>query len=911
MKDIGIVICNYNKEDYILNCIKSVLNSSINNYDIFVVDNASTDNSVIKIKEEFGCSVTLLINSQNKGGSGGFNTGLREVLKHEYKYIMLLDNDIILDVRAIEELYLFMEKNDNVGMVGSKVYYMDNPERIWGYGGNINFRTYKQEDNFKNCTDSSLIPQELYCDYVAACSLMARSEAIKSVGLMPESNFIYWDDMEWGYRFNLSGFKVAVCGKSKIWHKAGGRNAGDTFINYYMWRNRIRFFMKVIPKEEIKHFSECILTELFRMIYSCKLKGEENIIKSVMYALDDAIYNYAGKAEDYKILKRNTVQNRLELAVKDANRIMIIFNDDFEGLGNIVANLMKISSDIQLVICTKYSKYSTKEVKGQFSRHDITDEDNYILADVTFMMCNHIFDLVDYNTNYCYIDSWCNVLFSRDDFDYSNNYQRNLDLFLLCKKDLIINSFMNKPIIIFGASIGGIKVAKILKGLNIDFKFFADNDNKKWGTIVEDKLVINPDELIEGNYRILIASDYQEEIEIQLQSMGLLEKIILKEELIMNYALKNISEFKLLKEPNSKTYNILFDLLESTAYGGIEIWSYLVAGGLMKNDYNVHILGNIIDIQPPDDLLHLVSELNINYADYWNSIKVVVESIVNKLPCTIIINRQGITLIAAAIVKHLFPDKIRCISIIHTDKIVNYRRQAFMQTYVDKIAGVSRMINNHMLEEFNINPKKVKFKESPVKSIADFNKTYTLDNNSPIQIGYAARITKTQKRVDLLLKLIEDLESKNLNYILNIAGDGPYLEKLNEFVNKNKLLNKVIVLGKISREEMNIFWKEQDIFINVSDYEGTSLSMLEAMSYGVIPIVTDVSGVRDIIEDKQNGFITELRDINTISDILCFLESNRSNLNLIGKNAKKTVEEKCNKEDYIKYIISLIELEED
>ena len=101
-KKVGIVICNYNKQMYIVKCIESVLKSSFHDFDIYVVDNASTDDSVKKIREHFGTQVILLENKENLGGSGGFNTGLREALKREYEYLMLVDNDIVMDPHAIE-----------------------------------------------------------------------------------------------------------------------------------------------------------------------------------------------------------------------------------------------------------------------------------------------------------------------------------------------------------------------------------------------------------------------------------------------------------------------------------------------------------------------------------------------------------------------------------------------------------------------------------------------------------------------------------------------------------------------------------------------------------------------------------------------------------------------------------------
>lgn len=70
MKKIGIVICNYNKKEYVVNCIQSVLESKTDDFDIYVVDNASTDDSVKAIRETYGGKVTVLVNKENLGGSG-------------------------------------------------------------------------------------------------------------------------------------------------------------------------------------------------------------------------------------------------------------------------------------------------------------------------------------------------------------------------------------------------------------------------------------------------------------------------------------------------------------------------------------------------------------------------------------------------------------------------------------------------------------------------------------------------------------------------------------------------------------------------------------------------------------------------------------------------------------------------
>ncbi len=440
MKEIGIVICNFNKKDYILNCIQSVLDADGDNYDIYVVDNASTDGSAEAIKEKYGQQVILLENEENLGGAGGFDTGLEAVMQREYKYYMLMDNDIIVDKEAIVSLHDFMESSEHqdVGMVGSKVYFMDDPERIWGYGGRIDFNEYVQKDNYKNMKDSAEIPEISYCDYVAACSLMVRAEAVKKVGIMPRDNFIYWDDMEWGWRFNQAGYKVCVYGKSKIWHKAGGRNAGNTFIHYYMWRNRINFFMKFLPDEQKERFADCILSEMFRMIYSVNLKGETNIVKTLMYAFDDAVHGVRGKAAEGKILDRPEVPNRVEEALKNKKDVIIRYNGNMEGLGNIVKNISKFAPDIKMAISTIDCPEEFERLQTQYPQCEIVRDYVPEKYDSHLVMCEHIFKLTPDLPRDSYIDPWCNIIYTQEDFIYASSFEQTRKLFVLCKKDIIL-----------------------------------------------------------------------------------------------------------------------------------------------------------------------------------------------------------------------------------------------------------------------------------------------------------------------------------------------------------------------------------------------------------------------------------------------------------------------------------------
>lgn len=438
-KEVGIVVCNYNKKDYIINCIQSILDADGDNYDVYVVDNASDDGSVEAIKEKYSCKVTLIENKENLGGAGGFNTGLREVIKRGYPYIMCVDNDVRFDSKNITELLAFLKSHDDVGMVGSKILFMDVPYKIQTMGAMIDYEKYHVIDLNKYSTDDENVPECVYCDYVPACSLMVKAEAVKKVGLMPEENFIYYDDMDWGVRFNLAGYKVAGISAAKIWHKGGGSISNSTFNKYYMFRNRIRFFMKYLDTERKKVFARFILDELYRSVCACSLKGANAMVKTFMYAYDDAIHGITGKAADYKILKRDD-EKRFENIVRASDSILIIYGGDYENIGNIMHKLKTMKCDAKCAISVRDYPDSFEKLQQQY-------QDNHIVMDVQsekysliLKMCTHIFDVTDDEMEGVYLDRWQNVLLTEEDFKLAKNFNISKEMFIQLNLPLMLQS---------------------------------------------------------------------------------------------------------------------------------------------------------------------------------------------------------------------------------------------------------------------------------------------------------------------------------------------------------------------------------------------------------------------------------------------------------------------------------------
>lgn len=441
-KTVGIVICNYNKHEYLMKCIDSILQSSVNYYDVYVVDNHSEDNSVAIVKQKYGDSLRVIQNRENLGGSGGFNTGIREVLRGNYQYLMCVDNDIVMEPDNIERLYNFMEINTDVGMAGSKICRMNEPNRLQEMGADINFNTCVVEPHFKNYIDNDDLPAVQYCDYVPACSLLMRTEIVHEIGLMPEENFIYWDDMEWGYRVRLAGYKVVALREAKVYHAMGTNSDSTYFPTYYFWRNRLRFFMKYTPLHKREFMAETLLENLFQTLYGCFYKGKANQLNVVMYAYDDALHGNLGKASGYKILDRDSIEDRISEVLKNSKKIYVEFNGDYKLLQVLVQKTVLLNKlDDILIVEPDVSEGCILKKQQEACKilsalpHKAMDEGNLVLC-----MCSHVSLIQDIDRRKVYIDGYQNILQNENDINHFRNYEYNKKLFIKIQKQLFLNA---------------------------------------------------------------------------------------------------------------------------------------------------------------------------------------------------------------------------------------------------------------------------------------------------------------------------------------------------------------------------------------------------------------------------------------------------------------------------------------
>ncbi len=241
---VDIIILNWNGFKDTAECINSIKNISYNNYKIIVVDNAS-DCDAEKIEKEFGNSVFLIRNECNLGFSGGNNIGIKYALKDNPEYILLINNDTVVEKDFLDELICSANSALQAGIVGSVIGYFNDRERIWSANGIISkIRSSGFTRKFNKNINSITLDES--CTFLSGCCFLIKKNVIEEIGLLDENYFLYLEDVDFCWRVCKAGYKIVLSAKSRIYHKVNvsTKKNNQLLPLYYTTRNRLYFSEK-------------------------------------------------------------------------------------------------------------------------------------------------------------------------------------------------------------------------------------------------------------------------------------------------------------------------------------------------------------------------------------------------------------------------------------------------------------------------------------------------------------------------------------------------------------------------------------------------------------------------------------------------------------------------------------------
>jgi hypothetical protein len=293
--NVAVIVLSYNQVQLTLDCLNSIRKQDYSNIHIYVVDNASTDDSVEQIRK-LHPEITILTSQVNLGYAGGNNLAITRALKDGVDCFFLVNNDTILDRVCVRQLVERI-RTPGVGVVGPMVYTWESWSEISSAGGVVDWGKNTAENVGAGEIDTGQYPAR-QVDFVNGCGIMVTRAAIRKAGILDEKYFMYWEETDWCMRIHRAGFHVWFEPSAKMQHKAPIHSVElSPRTVYYLIRNRFLFFARYTPMNKRLSSLAHILYGALAGMYRDQINHRSAYVNAVRVALLDAFLNRWGQRD--------------------------------------------------------------------------------------------------------------------------------------------------------------------------------------------------------------------------------------------------------------------------------------------------------------------------------------------------------------------------------------------------------------------------------------------------------------------------------------------------------------------------------------------------------------------------------------------------------------------------------------
>jgi GT2 family glycosyltransferase len=244
---IAVIIINWNGYTLTHACLMSMRQVAYPNFKVILVDNGSEDGSGKKLEKEFP-EIASIESKTNLGFTGGNNLGIQKALEKSFDYVMLLNNDTIVEPDFLGPLVDFLEKNSSYGAVQPKIMFERERNKIWNAGGGY-FKWLGMSWSIGiGKEDMGQYQTSKDTAWITGCTMLIRSKVIREIGMFDPRFFAYYEDVDWSLRMKKHGYGLRYLPESKIYHVAGGSSKKPEktkegtvppIIHYYRTRNHL------------------------------------------------------------------------------------------------------------------------------------------------------------------------------------------------------------------------------------------------------------------------------------------------------------------------------------------------------------------------------------------------------------------------------------------------------------------------------------------------------------------------------------------------------------------------------------------------------------------------------------------------------------------------------------------------
>ncbi|MDP2934725.1 MAG: glycosyltransferase family 2 protein [bacterium] len=278
---VFILILHYGEQEDTLECLDSLKKLDYPNFEVLAVDN---DPNHRLGDLNFNYKVTKLVNAENRGFSGGNNTGIKYALNNGADYILLLNNDTVIEPEFLKKLVEAGEKDEKIGILGPMIYKCGTDE-IHFAGGKISW-LYNEAKHVPGAND-----------FITGACFLIKRKVVEKIGLMPEDYFLYFEDAEWCLKARRAGFDCKVVSEARIGHKVSKNTQEYSFSYiYYQYRNGLLLAKRNAPLLiKILAYKISFLVYIKQVIKLVLMPSKKDWARAAMRGIGDFYKGKTGK----------------------------------------------------------------------------------------------------------------------------------------------------------------------------------------------------------------------------------------------------------------------------------------------------------------------------------------------------------------------------------------------------------------------------------------------------------------------------------------------------------------------------------------------------------------------------------------------------------------------------------------
>jgi len=242
MQRVAIIIVNFNGQKYLPDLLGSIFKffPVTAQQKVIIVDNHSTDDSVIWLKENYQ-QLIILEQEKNLGFAAGNNVGIKYAINQNFEYVMLLNQDTIVTEGYLDKMVNRISTDKRIAAVQPKLMLYPLTDLINSLGNVIHYLGFGYTYGHK-LSKFEILNSKFEINYCSGAACLLKVDVLRKVGLFDEDLFMYHEDLDMGWRFTLAGYLNVIEPEAVVYHKYEFSRSIQKY--YFMERNRFKVILE-------------------------------------------------------------------------------------------------------------------------------------------------------------------------------------------------------------------------------------------------------------------------------------------------------------------------------------------------------------------------------------------------------------------------------------------------------------------------------------------------------------------------------------------------------------------------------------------------------------------------------------------------------------------------------------------